>query len=192
MNIILASSSVHRKQQLKQLGLTFSSVSPDIDETNTLHLPPKELALDLAVKKGKAITNRHDGLIISGDQTASVDGHMLGKPDSKDAAVEQLALCAGKCATFYSALSVLHSTTGQSLSEVIETHVTFRTLTKTQMTTYIEKDNPISCAGSFKSESLGIALFEKVSSDDPSALVGLPLITLTKMLHSHGLDVLSE
>ena len=196
MNIILASSSVHRKKQLEQIGLSFSCVSPDIDETNVLELPPKQLALDLAIKKGKAITDNHQSLIdrqsliISGDQTACIENRMLGKPGSKEAAIEQLAFCSGKCAIFYSAISVLNSHTTQMLSEVVETHVQFRDLSKTQIIAYVEKDNPISCAGSFKSESLGIGLFEKVSSDDPSALVGLPLITLTRMLYAQGEDVL--
>ena len=191
MNIILASSSVHRKTQLSQLGVQHTSIAPDIDETNVSNLPAKELAIDLAKKKAEKVAELHQGIIISGDQTAEIDNRILGKPGSVEGAIAQLNSCSGKDVIFYSALSVCNTTTGTYLNDVIETRVTFRKLTNQQISAYVAIDNPISCAGSFKSESLGIALFEKICSQDPSALIGLPLITLTNMLASQGVEVLS-
>lgn len=189
--LLLASGSPYRRKQLEQLGRAFEWQAANIDETPSVDESPAELALRLGLGKARAVaTNRDDYLIIAGDQTAALNTQILGKPGSKEQACRQLQRCSGQSVTFYSSLCVLDSNTGNWLSDVIPTQVTFRQLSARQIQRYVDKELPLDCAGSFKCESLGIALFESISSDDPSALIGLPLIRLVHRLYQFNYDIL--
>lgn len=191
--VLLASSSEYRKKQLSQLNIAFESAAPNCNETPLPGEHPRDLAMRLSRAKAQSMTAAHPGhIIIGSDQTAGVEDQTLGKPLSSEKAIEQLRLCRGQTATFYSGLCVLDTTQDKELTAVIETLVSFRHLTDSQIIAYIEKDKPLYCAGSFKCESLGISLFEKIESEDPSALIGLPLIRLTHFLMQLGVDVLTS
>jgi septum formation protein len=141
--------------------------------------------------KAEAVAARHpDALIIGSDQVALLDGEQLGKPMSHDNAVRQLRAMRGKTVTFYSALSLLNARTGEMQSEVAETHVTFRQLSDQQIENYLLKEQPYHCAGSAKSEGLGIALIQRIEGNDPNSLIGLPLIALIDMLEKQGVKVI--
>lgn len=188
--LILASSSPYRRDLLKQLGLTCECVPPDLDETPDATEAASALARRLAEAKANHILHRHpDSLIIGSDQTADLEGTILGKPNDVERAVAQLRACSGKTVRFYSAVAVLSARMRQV--DVVCTEVRFRSLTESQIYTYIKKEEPLDCAGSFKCEGLGIALFEAIQSPDPSALIGLPLISLTRMLLAEQIDVLT-
>jgi septum formation protein len=192
MQLVLASSSIYRKQQLQTLGLSFTCASPDIDESLLANENACELALRLAVEKASVISKKFpDALVIGSDQTVAFGEYILGKPGCFDAAVKQLQTLRGQTVIFYSAV-VLLNTTDQSIQhKVIPTEVRYRELEDEQIIAYLERDKPFDCAGSFKSEALGIAILESVRSDDPTALVGLPLITLTSMLLNADVDSLT-
>jgi len=182
--LILASSSTYRKAQLQVLGLPFSCVSPDIDESAHLNESANDLAQRLAADKARAIAGAFpDALIIGADQTLAFEHQILGKPGSHAAAFHQLQMLNGKTVVLHSALALLDANNQQLQQSVTSTTVRYRTLTEAQIAYYLERDKPFDCAGSCKSESLGIALLESVQSDDPTALVGLPLIALTTMLN---------
>ena len=199
--IVLASSSIYRQKQLAQLGIHFSSASPDINENTHHGETPRDLAIRLSKQKAETIAERlthektqieHHHLIIGSDQTAEVGSQLLGKPLSYDNAINQLKLCSGQSVTFYSGLAVLDTKTQQTHAEAITTEVQFRVLNDKDIHSYIKIDNPIYCAGSFKCESLGISLFDYIRSDDPSALVGLPLIALNKLLLKFNFNILEN
>lgn len=185
--LILASSSPYRRQLLMQLGLKFESCSPNINETPSKDETVSQLVLRLAKEKAYAIAKTHPAqLIIGSDQVASLNGAMLTKPGSKSNAIKQLSLCSGKQVTFHTSLALLNSATGVlQLTEVCY-DVHFRQLSNEAITRYVDAELPLDCAGSFKMEGLGITLFEKLSGNDPNALIGLPLIQLTTMLHKEG------
>lgn len=188
--LILASGSPYRRNQLKQLGLNFECIPPNIDETPAANEQAEALARRLAEAKARhTILNHPESLVIGSDQTADLEGVILGKPHDAHRAAAQLSACAGKTVRFYTAIALLSSRMQQL--EVICTEVKFRQLTENQILTYIKKEEPLDCAGSFKCEGLGIALFEHIRSTDPSALIGLPLICLTRMLAVEQLDVLT-
>ncbi|WP_045860013.1 Maf family protein [Teredinibacter purpureus] len=186
--IILASSSPYRQQQLQQLGMHFTCISPDIDETALINEPPSQLAERLAIAKAKAVSTHENirALFIGSDQTASCNGRLLGKPGNVTSAQEQLSHCQGNVVMFYTALALYDSDSKTTLADTTTTEVKFRSLTRQQINTYIEKEQPLDCAGSFKCEGLGISLFDYIRSDDPSALIGLPLIRLTSFLNQFG------
>lgn len=189
--LILASSSPHRRQLLQRLGLPFRCFSPDVDETPQEEESPSGLALRLA--KSKACTvqqNYPDAVIIGSDQVAHCEGKILTKPGTIERAKAQLQWCSAKTVHFHTGLCVLNGSRGTEHLQQISYTVVFRPLTDKQIASYIEKDCPLDCAGSFKSESLGISLFESMAGDDPTALVGLPLIALTRMLAAEGMDPL--
>ena len=189
MQIVLASSSVYRKAQLKILGLPFTCVKPDIDESRINNENANDMALRLAVEKAHAVAKKiPDSLIIGSDQTVAFGEQILGKPGSFDAAIKQLQYLRGQTVIFYSAVALINTANNSVQKQVIETQVRYRNLNDTQIVAYLERDKPFDCAGSFKSEALGIAILESVRSDDPTALVGLPLIALTTMLIDAGLD----
>ena len=182
--LILASSSPYRKAQLQVLGLPFSCISPDIDESARSNESAYDLAQRLAAEKARAIANTFpDALIIGADQTLDFENRILGKPGSYAAAFQQLQMLNGKTVVLHSALALFDASNQQLQQSVTSTTVRYRTLTDVQIAHYLERDKPFDCAGSCKSESLGIALLESVQSDDPTALVGLPLIALTTMLN---------
>jgi len=190
--LVLASGSPYRRQQLAQLQLSFTCVSPDIDEQPLTDEKADQTALRLAREKASAVAGgrEHASLIIASDQTAHCDQTPLTKPGTPERAVAQLLQCSTKEVQFQTALVVLHTASGQKMETCIPTSVKFRPLSAQQIERYIARENPLDCAGSFKCEGLGIALFERIRSDDPSALVGLPLIALTHFLTQFGVPIL--
>ena len=189
--LVLASSSTYRQALLKKLGLPFLCASPDIDETELSGETPRELTLRLAIAKARALAARFPKhLIIGSDQVASIDDEILGKPGSEGNACAQLRRASGRRVEFFTGLCLLDSETGSTQTSVERFVVHFRALTEAQIRAYIRKEMPLDCAGSFKSEGLGIALFERLEGDDPNTLIGLPLIRLTQMLEKAGLSVL--
>lgn len=191
-SLLLASSSPHRRAQLERLGLAFEWMAPGVDETPRPGEAPEALVRRLSAAKARAARPAEPAtVVVAGDQLA-VDGERLvGKPGDRAAAVEQLAASAGRTLRFLSGCAVLDVATGQLAVEVVPTDVTFRPLTRREIEAYVDADTPFDCAGSFRSEGLGIVLFERIVSADPSALTGLPLIALARMLREAGLDPLS-
>ncbi|MBQ4890946.1 septum formation inhibitor Maf [Shewanella sp. MMG014] len=198
--IILASTSIYRKEILSKLQLPFDSIAPETDETALENETAEELVLRLA--KAKALagaklyqqTNQtnDEALVIGSDQVAVINGNIIGKPLTQDNAIKQLQQVSGQAITFYTGLSVINSDSLQAHSIVEPFTVHFRQLTLEEITRYVELEQPLYCAGSFKSEGLGIALFDKLAGDDPNTLIGLPLIKLIALLKRHGLDVLTS
>lgn len=189
--IVLASSSLSRKSLLERLQIPFTIAIPDVDETPLLHESPAELALRLAQKKAKAVAENYpNAIVIGSDQVIMQDNIRLDKPGNKETAILQLQRVSGKKVLSYTGVCVLNSFT-HNLQLHFETYcVTFRELTHTMIENYIERDKPFHCAGSIKAESLGIALFEKMEGEDPTALLGLPLIKLTRMLEKENIKIL--
>lgn len=187
MNLILASSSPYRRELLERLQIPFSVVVPDVDETPLPSEKPEETALRLAQAKARKIAQSHPGsLIIGCDQVATLDGLQLGKPLTHDNATRQLQLMRGHSVTFHSALCLYNAATGNMQARVVPYEVRFRDLSDAQIENYLQKEQPYHCAGSAKSEGLGIALIEWMRGDDPNALIGLPLIELVSMLQNEG------
>jgi septum formation protein len=188
--LILASSSVYRQRLLTQLGLSFKSLSPDIDESAHPNEPPEELTKRLAMAKAeRALLDHPTALIIGSDQVAELNGLILGKPHTQERAFAQLKHCSGQTVRFFTSVALVSSQNHQI--DLVTTEVQFRRLSDSQINSYIKKEEPLDCAGSFKCEGLGVALFKSIRSDDPSALIGLPLISLTHMLCAEGVDVLT-
>ncbi len=189
--LILASSSPYRRQLLGRLGLPFEAVSPDLDETRLAGETPAQMTARLATGKAHTVRRRHaPALIIGSDQTAELDGMALGKPGTHARAVSQLEQLSGQKVRFHTSVCLLNSVTGQEQLDVIPYDVQFRLLQRHEIEHYLLSERPYDCAGSFRSEGLGIALFEHLSGDDPSALIGLPLIRLCQMLAQAGRPVL--
>ncbi len=181
--LVLASTSIYRSELLKRLQLPFETAAPDVDETALPDESARATSLRLAQQKARAVASRYpDALIIGSDQVALLEGNQLGKPLTHDNAVKQLRAMRGKTTCFYTALALLNSKTGNMQAEVAENHVTLRDLSDAEIEGYLLKEQPYHCAGSAKSEGLGIALMSKMTGDDPNALVGLPLILLIGML----------
>ncbi len=190
--LILASSSPYRRAILEKLYLPFSCVSPDIDETPLDGETPPQTALRLAESKARKVAETTpDAWIIGCDQVATLDGRHIGKPGDHARAVEQLTALSGKLVIFHSALCLYDSGTQQMQSLIVPTEVKFKTLNAQQIDSYLRLEQPYDCAGSAKSEGMGIALLEYMRGDDPNALVGLPLIALVALLQQAGCDVLS-
>jgi septum formation protein len=188
--LVLASTSVYRSELLKRLQLPFETASPEIDETPLPHEPARATSLRLAQEKARAVAAAFpDALIIGSDQVALLDGQQLGKPLTHDNAVRQLRTMRGKTTCFYTALALLNSRTGNMQTEVAENHVTLRNLSDAEIEGYLLKEQPYHCAGSAKSEGLGIALISRMTGDDPNALIGLPLILLVEMLRQENVHL---
>ncbi|WP_144638691.1 Maf family nucleotide pyrophosphatase [Bordetella genomosp. 13] len=188
-SLILASSSPYRRELLSRLRLPFTAISPDIDETPRPGETPTELALRLSVEKAQAVAARHPGaLVIGSDQVATVDGTPIGKPGSFERARAQLEGLSGRDVEFHSALALTDGT--RVLREDVVTRCRFRTLSRAAIEAYLRAEQPYDTAGSAKAESLGIALMQAIESDDPTAIIGLPLIALTNMLREFGIDPL--
>jgi septum formation protein len=191
--VVLASTSPFRRALLERLGILFTAEAPQVDESRQPDEPPEDLVVRLAQAKVRAVAEAHPGsLIIGSDQVACVDGAVLGKPGDRERAIEQLSRASGKVVTFYTGLCLLNVATGRSSSLCEPYRVHFRHLSPEQIAGYVDRERPFNCAGSFKSEGLGIALFERLDGDDPNALIGLPLIRLVGMLEAEGLDVLRD
>ena len=188
--LILASTSPSRRQLLERLGLPFDIVSPGVNETALPGEAAPQLVHRLAEAKARAVAETYPAaLIIGGDQVASFENEIIGKPGNHQTAVAQLQRFSGHSLQFHSGIALLNSASGAIQIEVTHTTVEFRSLSEEQINSYLQREQPYQCAGSFKSEGLGIALFESLRSDDPTALVGLPLIALVRMLEREGVRV---
>jgi septum formation protein len=189
--LILGSSSRYRRALLERLGLAFTSVSPDVDEAPHAGEPPAETARRLALSKARAVAAVHPrALIIGSDQVADLDGVAVGKPGTHINAVYQLQAMRGKRVIFHTALCLLDAASGRHQLENVPTVIQFRALSDQQIENYLLREQPYDCAGSAKIESLGVALVEKIDSDDPTAIIGLPLMMLVTMLTRAGVNVL--
>lgn len=181
--LVLASSSLYRQALLRKLTPHFITASPAIDETPLPQEAPEALAMRLSIAKANALKTLHaQHLIIGSDQVAALHQQFLSKPGNRHQAIQQLQAASGQCVEFFTGLCVLDTGTGQHLTDLDITRVHFKTLTLAQIERYIDRDQPFDCAGSFKAESLGIALFEKIDGSDPNALIGLPLMKLIRLL----------
>jgi septum formation protein len=188
--LILASTSRYRKELLARLGLPFEVAAPGVDEDVLRGEAPAETALRLSVLKARAVQARYgDALIIGSDQVASSGDQRLGKPGNHDTSVRQLRSLSGKAADFHTAVSLLDSKSNQMQSKVVLCRVFFRTLDDRRIESYLSREQPYDCAASAKAEALGIALIARIETDDPTSLIGLPLIALTEMLERAGLPV---
>ena len=189
--LILASTSPYRRELLGRLGLSFDVANPQTDETSLPNEAPETLALRLSEAKARAVVaDFPDALIIGSDQVATVDGKIYGKPGTHERAVAQLRELSGKTVNFVTGLCLLDSKTGESQVRGVPTLVTFRQLSDSEIENYLHREPAYNCAGSAKSEGLGIALLASMQGDDPNALVGLPLIALCDMLRNYGVRVL--
>ena len=189
--LVLASSSKYRKSLLEKLHLDFICAAPDINEAAKKDENPRQLALRLAEEKARALASDYpEHLIIASDQVAMLDHRQLEKPGNRHNAIKQLQHSSGSKVIFYTSVCILNSATNEIKSDLDICTVYFKHLTHQQIQNYIDIEKPFLCAGSFKSEGLGIALFERIEGDDPNALIGLPLIKLISLLHKFNIDVL--
>lgn len=190
-NLVLASTSPYRRELLSRLGLAFTVANPKTDETPLSGESPEMLALRLSEAKARAVAADHPGsLIIGSDQVATVDGRIYGKPGTHERAVAQLRELSGKTVNFFTGLCLHNTHTGQTQVRGIPTLVTFRNLGDSEIENYLRREPAYNCAGSAKSEGLGIALLSSLQGEDPNALVGLPLIALCDMLRHEGVAIL--
>lgn len=201
--VILASTSPFRREILAKLAIDFDAIAPHCDETPKPDETPTQLVERLAVAKAQSVANtlntqapRPNTLVIGSDQVAVHLGKIIGKPHTKDNAIKQLSNFSGQAITFYTGLCVYQVSENnlsatKYLSEVVPFTVHFRNLSRQQIEYYIDKEQPLNCAGSFKSEGLGISLFSRLEGDDPNTLIGLPLIRLIDLFNQFGLDVLN-
>jgi septum formation protein len=188
--LVLASTSAYRRELLARLGLPFEIAAPQIDETPLPAESCADTALRLAAAKARAVASRYPGaLIIGSDQVADLDGMPLGKPGTHLRACAQLRAASGRSVIFHTALALLHSDSGRLHSRVVPTRVLFRSLSDAQIESYLQRERPYDCAGSAKAEGLGIALLGRLEGEDPTALIGLPLIALVDLLAAEGIDV---
>ena len=189
--IVLASTSPFRRQLLARLEIPFEVADPKAEESRLPGETPETTALRLSELKARAVAaDFPNALIIGSDQVAFLDGEIFGKPGTHENAVRQLQRMRGRTVNFFTGLCLLNSGTGQAHTRGIPTLVTFRDLTDQQIENYLRKEKPYNCAGSAKSEGLGIAVISAMHGDDPNALVGLPLIALCDLLESEGINVL--
>lgn len=190
--LILASTSRYRRELLGRLRVPFEVVAPDVDETPRPGEAPSVLAQRLALAKAWAVAAQHpDAVVIGSDQVADLDGLCIGKPGDHGRAVEQLRAMSGRRVVFQTAVAVVCAGAGHAAVELVPVSVQFRTLSEAEIEHYLQAEQPYDCAGSAKSEALGIALLEALHSDDPTALVGLPLIRTCAMLRQAGIDPLA-
>ena len=191
--LILASSSRYRREVLHKLHLPFECLSPEIDETPLQGERPEQTSLRLAEAKARKVAATCPAALVIGcDQVATVDGLQIGKPGNHANAVKQLTMLSGREVIFHSALCLYDSGSQHMQSTIVPYHVKFKALTPDQIESYLQLEQPYDCAGSAKSEGMGIALLEYMRGDDPNALIGLPLIALVNMLQNTGIDVFSE
>jgi septum formation protein len=188
--LILGSTSPFRAEILQKLCISFDTAAPDINESPLANESPSELVERLSICKAKKVAETHPAaLIVGSDQVACVDQQILGKPHTHENAIEQLRFLSGKIVSFHTGLCLFNSESGNTQSTVEVFKVYFRALTDDQIERYLRNEQPYNCAGSFKSEALGISLFKKLEGDDPNTLIGLPLIRLVEFLSNEGLQV---
>ena len=191
LKLVLASTSPYRRELLARLGIAFEVAAPDVDETPLPGESPDETAQRLSVLKAQAVARQYpDALIIGSDQVALLEGVQLGKPGTHEKAVAQLRSMRGKALEFHTALTLFNARTGNLQTTNVPVRLVMRKYTDAQIENYLRRDQPYHCCGSARSESLGIALIARFETEDPNALIGLPLIKLTEMLAREGLDVL--
>jgi len=189
--LILASSSVFRRELLARLMIPFEVVIPDVDETPRPGEAPAQLVERLAIAKAQIVAGQQsDALVIGSDQVAVHGNEIVGKPLTHERAVAQLQAASGRVVTLYTGLALVNSRSGRVQSEVVPFRVLFRRLTAAQIENYLRKEQPYHCAGSVKSEGLGVALLERFEGEDPATLIGLPLIRLIRMLENEGRAVI--
>lgn len=196
-NLILASSSTPRRELLARLQIPFKVIAPNVDETPLEHETITDMVLRLAKIKGDKVASEltateNSSIIIASDQMGIVDNHLVGKPHTRDNAIRQLQQCAGKVLSFYTSLYCLDTQSSRSILTLHRYDVHFRTYNETEILGYLDKEQPFACAGSFKSEGLGIALVDKFEGEDPNSLTGLPLIQLVKNLTELGMSPLQS
>ena len=190
--LILGSTSRYRRELMERLNIAFQVAAPDVDETPLSHEAPRALAERLALAKAKAVASQYpQAIVIGSDQVADLNGQSLGKPGTHDKAVAQLRLMRGQTVIFQTAVAVVCLETGFDQRSLAAVRVKFRDLTDEEIENYLRIEQPYDCAGSAKSEGLGIALLESIDSDDPTALVGLPLIRTCQMIRAAGIELLS-
>lgn len=188
--LVLGSTSRYRRELLQRLGLPFTVAAPDVDETPLQGEAPRALALRLALAKAHAVAAQHpDAVVIGSDQVADLRGQPLGKPGTHERASAQLQRMSGETVIFQTAVAVVCAATGFEQVDLAPVEVRFRTLTGDEIERYLHAEQPYDCAGSAKSEGLGISLLDAILSDDPTALVGLPLIRTCRMLRAAGLTL---
>ena len=188
MKLVLASTSAYRRELLQRFGLPFDVARPDIDESPLPGEAPQATAERLAVEKARAVAAQFEGaLIIGSDQVAHMGDTRFGKPGTVERAIAQLQAMSGRTVVFHTALALLNTRSGRVQLDAVPTEVRFRSLTDDEIVRYVNKERPLDCAGSAKSEGLGITLLDALSGDDPNALVGLPLIALARMLRNEGI-----
>ena len=186
LQLILASTSPYRRNLMERLRVSFSTMDPDIDES----LRPDESAVQRASRLAQSkceAPSATEALIVGSDQVACLNGEILRKPGSADNAIAQLMRCSDRTLVFWTAVSVRSTVTGHHRQRLVPSEVQMRPLTLPEIERYVAADNPLDCAGSFKWESLGITLFQRIKTEDPTALEGLPLIALCELLRFHGL-----
>ena len=189
--LVLASTSLYRKELLERLGIAFQTAAPLTDERPLSGEKPADTALRLAQLKAQSVRAAHrDALIIGSDQVATSDGRLLGKPGDHATAMRQLRSLSGKRADFLTAVALLDAANGSVQTQVVPCRVHFRPMDEKRIERYLEREKPYDCAGAAKVEGLGIALIERIETDDPTSLIGLPLIALTGMLERAGLAVI--
>jgi septum formation protein len=191
--LILGSTSRYRRELLERLRLPFVCVAPEVDESPLPGETPVDLACRLALAKARAVATRHpDAVVIGSDQVADLAGQALGKPGSHERAVEQLRRMRGQTVVFQTAVTVVRQDTGFARSSLAQVRVKFRDLSQAEIEAYLRAEQPYDCAGSAKSEGLGIALLESIDSDDPTALIGLPLIRTCQLIQAAGMRLLTQ
>ena len=190
--LLLASTSRYRRALLQQLGMPFDVAAPDVDETPLPGEPPAATALRLSEAKARAIAAKHpNALVIGADQVADLDGRAIGKPGDYANAFAQLRVLSGQRVVFRTGVALCDAASGRCARRLVDVTSVFRVLTDAEIEAYLRREQPFDCAGSVRSEALGIALFERIDSSDPSALIGLPLIAVVDLLRAEGVSVLT-
>jgi 7-methyl-GTP pyrophosphatase len=190
--LVLASTSRYRRALLERLGIPFTTIAPNADESALPGETPAQTALRLSEVKARSVAAAHESaLIVGSDQVADADGRPVGKPGDRKHACDMLARLSGKTVVFHTGIALLDAASGRCVTALVDVRSTFRRLSDAEINAYLDREQPYDCAGAVRSEGLGIALFESIESDDPTALIGLPLIALTSMLRDAGVPVLS-
>jgi len=189
--LVLGSTSRYRRALLERLGIPFVAVAPDVDEEALPGESPAQTALRLSEAKARAVAGRFDdALVIGSDQVANCAGRPIGKPGDRKRAFAQLRELSGRTVVFHTGVALVDTRSGRCTSDLVDVTSTFRALSDVEIATYLDREQPYDCAGSVRSEALGIVLFERIASEDPTALIGLPLIALTRLLRAEGVEVL--
>lgn len=189
--LVLGSTSLYRRSLLERLQLPFEVAAPGVDETPAHGEAPAETAARLSEAKARAVALRYrDALVIGSDQVAECDGRPIGKSGHREAAIAQLRSLSGRTVVFHTGLALVDAKSGRCQTAMVDIASTFRTLDAAEIDAYVDRELPYDCSGSVKAETLGIALFDRIVSDDPTALIGLPLIALARMLRAEGVRVL--